>query len=89
MRMKRQKPQEVVKEMGKLYNLSIKRHLDMLGFPPADRFVVLNFMVELCWKFKKRDLKGVEEVKRKHATMVLNDVCNCIVKLVRLKCFYV
>ena len=48
MRMKRQKPQEVVKEMGKLYNLSIKRHLDMLGFPPADRNVILNFMVELC-----------------------------------------
>jgi len=85
---RRQEPQEVMKEMGRLYNLFVKRQLDEHGFSPVNRSVVLNFMVELCWKFKKRDLRGVEEVKRRYATMIPLDVCNRIIELVKSKCYY-
>ena len=85
---KRQRPKEVMKEMGSLYNLFVKRQLDEHGFLLANRSVVLNFMVELCWKFKKRDLRGVEEVKRRYAATIPLDVCNRIIKLVKSKCYY-
>jgi len=47
-RRRRQEPQEVMKEMRRLCNLFVKRQLDEHGFSPANRSVVLNFMVELC-----------------------------------------
>mgnify|MGYP000619075301 CR=1 FL=1 len=56
-------------------------------FHSDKRNIALNFMVELCWKFKKRNLEGIEEIKRKYATIIPLDIGNRIIKLVKSKCY--
>jgi len=58
-------------------NLFIKEQFGRFEFLLASRNAVLNFMVKLCRKFKKRCLRGVEEVTRKYATKMPRDVHDC------------